>query len=76
MSETLSITAQRLIRWGASERESLALSRLITLERDTPEDGVEDAVITALVDAKQYVSGVADIEYLGGTRRDTLRLEK
>ena len=73
--ELLQVTEQRLIRYGCTEREACALANVVTLERDTPDAVVEQAVIEALVNAKHAVDGVADIEYLGGQRRDTLRLE-
>jgi hypothetical protein len=74
-AEVLSITACRLIRWGTSDREAHVLAQIITLEPDASDAVVEQAVIEALVNAKHAVDGVADIEYLGGQRRDTLRLE-
>ena len=74
-SEVLNQTAHRLIRWGMSEREASSLARLITLESDSRDAVVEQAVIEALVSAKQAIDGITEIEYLGGQRRDTLRLE-
>lgn len=74
-AEVFSESAQRLIRYGCTGREAYALSRVIKLDRDTPDGVVEDAVITALVIVKEAVSGVPEVEYLGGIRRDTLRLE-
>ncbi len=74
-AEVLSITACRLIRWGASERQAHVLAKIMTLERQASDAVVEAAVIEGLVSIKQAVDGVPDIEYLGGQRRDTLRLE-
>ena len=73
LAEVLTVTVCRLIRWGTSEREACALANLVTLERDTPDTLVEQAVIEALVDAKQSVDGVADIEYVAGRRCDVQR---
>lgn len=73
--EVFSVTAQRLIRYGLSEAEAHAMARVMTLEADTSEAAVEQAVIEALVAAKESVTGAACIEYVGGQRRDTLRLE-
>jgi len=73
--EILSATAQRLVRWGMSEREAHALARVVTLDRDATDPVVEDAVIGALVTAKEAADGLPEVEYLGGIRRDTLRLE-
>jgi hypothetical protein len=58
-----------------TEREACALANVIALELDTTDFIVEERVIEALVSAKQSVDGVPDIEYIGGQRRDTLRLE-
>jgi hypothetical protein len=71
----MSETAQRLIEWGCSEGQSQALASVIRLSRSTPDSAVESAVINALVAAKSAVDDVAEIEYVGGIRRDTLRLE-
>jgi hypothetical protein len=71
--ETLSVTAQRLIKWGTSEREALALARVIRIGDDATDACVEHAVIDALVSIKQAADGFADIEYIGGHRRDILR---
>ncbi len=68
-------TEHRLIRWGMTEREAVALARHLTLTHDTPDNNVMEAVCLTLVAAKQAVDGVGEIEYCGGQRRDTLRLE-
>jgi len=73
--ELLQVTEQRLIRYGCTEREAYSLVRITTLERTSTDSEVEAAVIGAFVSAKQSVDGVPEIEYLGGQRRDTLRLE-
>jgi hypothetical protein len=75
VAEVLTATACRLIRWGTSEREAHALAKVVTLEPDAVDTVVESAVIEALVSLKEAVDGVPEIEYLGGQRRDTLRLE-
>jgi hypothetical protein len=74
--EVIEVTEQRLIRYGCTEREAYALAQVITLERETSDTDVEQAVITALVSAKQAIDGIPVIEYIGGQRRDTLRLEE
>ena len=75
--ELFQATEQRLIRYGCTEREALALANVvlsqIALETDTSDAVVEQAVVNALVSVKEAVDGAADIEYLGGQRRDTLR---
>jgi hypothetical protein len=73
--EVFNITAQRLVRYGCSESQAYALSRLIRLDHETPDATVEAAVIGALVAAKEAVDGVPEVEYISGQRRDTLRLD-
>jgi hypothetical protein len=73
--EVFNVTAQRLVRYGCSEAQAYRLARVCTLAADATDAAVEDAVINALVAAKTEVDGVPEIEYLGGQRRDTLRLE-
>jgi hypothetical protein len=51
LAEVLTVTVCRLITWGTSGREACALANIVTLERDTPDTLVEQAVIEALVDA-------------------------
>jgi len=38
--EILSATAQRLVRWGMSEREAYALAQIINLHAETPDKTV------------------------------------
>ncbi len=73
--EVFNATAQRLVHYGCSEAQAYALAQVIRLDRETPDATVEEAVINALVAAKTAVDGVPEIEYLGGQRRDILRLE-
>src|SRR5258708_27880033 len=72
-AQVLSVTAHRLIRYGCTEGQATALARVMTLDRDTTDAVVEDAVITALVSAKHAVDGVAEVEYLSGRRCDVQR---
>ncbi len=71
--EVLQVTAQRLIRYGCTEREACALANVITLERDASDSEVETAVVNALVAAKEAVSGHATVLYLDGRRCDVQR---
>jgi hypothetical protein len=73
--EIFNETAQRLIAWKCTEAQAYALAQVVTLDRDTPDSEVEAIVIEALVTAKSVVSPIAEIEYVSGQRRDTLRLE-
>ena len=73
--EVFTVTAQRLVRYGCTEREACTLGRVITLDSDATDQTVEAAVIGALVAAKEAVHGLPEVEYLGGLRRDRLRLD-
>ena len=73
--EVFTVTAQRLVRYGCTETQAYSLAQLIRLERETSDAAVEKAVINALVKAKTAVDGVTEVEYVGGQRRDTLRLD-
>jgi len=68
-------TEHRLIRWGMTEREATALARHTSLTAQSSDDECMEAVCMTLVRAKVAVDGVAEIEYISGQRRDTLRLE-
>jgi hypothetical protein len=72
--ETFGVTAQRLLAYGMSEGQAHALAKHLTLAWDASDDAVEDAVLRALVLARERVSGPAEIEYVTGQRRDTLRI--
>ena len=68
-------TAQRLVRYGLTEREAWTVSRCVRLTANTTDADCENAVILALVAASEAVNGRADVTYVSGVRRDTLRLE-
>jgi hypothetical protein len=72
-TEVLSTTAHRLIRYGIVEGQAYALAQTCTLSADASDDVVEDIVLRALVRAKEFASGRARVQYLGGQRRDLLR---
>jgi hypothetical protein len=74
--EVLSETAQRLIRYGCTEAQAYRLARVCTLAADASNAVCEDAVILALVSASEAVHGRAEVTYISGIRRDTLRLEE
>lgn len=71
--EILSVTAQRLIRYGCTEPQAYMLARVVTLDSDATDDAVQNAVCLALVSAKQAVDGVTEIEYVAGRRCDVQR---
>lgn len=71
--EILSETAQRLLKWGMTEREAYMLASVTTLAKDADDRTCERAVILALVGAKTAVDSVTEIEYVTGRRCDVQR---
>jgi hypothetical protein len=63
----------RLIQWGLSEREAVALAPRMELSADATDAQITLAVTCAMVEAKEAATGRAEVLYLGGIRRDTLR---
>ena len=64
---------QRLLRYGCNETEAFCLASHVNISLDSTDEAVENEVISALVNAKQAVDGIAEIEFLGGQRRDVVR---
>lgn len=73
--EIFSATAQRLIRFGCNESQAYTLAKIVTLNRDATDAETCNAICRALVSVKEARDGITEVEYLGGQRRDTLRLE-
>lgn len=69
----LTKTELLLFTWLEDERQAIALAKFVTLQDDATAEDVADAVCRGLVAAKEAISGRAQVEYLGGERRDTLR---
>jgi hypothetical protein len=67
----LTAVEARLVQWGLSERAAIALAH--TVPENPTEAEITTAVIDALVKAKESISGSAEVIYLCGERRDTLR---
>ena len=71
---TLTATESRLLAYGLTEREAVTLAGSIGLDLSAASDAeIEQAVILALVTAKESTSGPADVEYVFGERRDLRR---
>jgi hypothetical protein len=71
--EIFSETAQRLLRWGMTEREAYMLARCVRLTADATDTACENAVILALVAASDAVNGRADVTLVVGRRCDVRR---
>jgi hypothetical protein len=57
-----------------NERQAIALAQVCTLPEDATYAQIEDAVCKCLTAALEHVGLKDDIEYVGGQRRDTLRI--
>ena len=63
-----------LLNYVDNERQAIVLAPHVRLSADPSEQELQDAVILALVSAKQAISGPApQLEYVSGQRRDTIR---
>jgi hypothetical protein len=72
----LNATETRLVQYGMSEREAVALAPHITLTENARDAEIEHAVICAIVCTAERIHGPAKITYLCGERRDILRAQK
>ena len=70
----LTRTEIQIFTWCGDERQAIALAKHVTLPDNATAQQIETAVTLALVRAKESVSRRAEVEYVGGIRRDTLRL--
>jgi hypothetical protein len=66
ISRVLNPTEAALLSYVNSEREAIALAKVITLPKNADYYMIEQAVIAALASAMESVNGVAQVEYLGG----------
>jgi hypothetical protein len=73
VSRVLTSTEAALFSYTGSERQAVALARVIHLPEDATYDQIEYAVEVTFVKMLEQMHGPAQVEYLGGLRRDTLR---
>jgi hypothetical protein len=77
--QPLNRTESLLLGWlggDVNERQAIALAKHIVLSENPTDSEIADAVMLALVAAKEAVSGRSTVKYLSGIRRDTLRGQK
>ena len=72
-SRVLTSVEQILSNYCGSEAQGVLLAKVVSLPENPSERELENAVILALVRAKEACSGPVQIEFLGGCRRDTVR---
>lgn len=70
----LTRTEIQLFTFCGDERQAVALAKHVTLPDHATTQQIETAVTLALVRAKESLDGKAEVEYIGGIRRDTLRV--
>ena len=66
ISRVLNKTEIQLLSYCNSEREAVALAKVITLPENADYYMIEQAVIAALSQALENVNGKAQVEYIGG----------
>jgi hypothetical protein len=72
-SRSLTSTETLLLKCCDNERQAIALAPHVSLPDNATKQQIQDAVILALVKAKEAVQGTAEIEFISGQRRDLLR---
>jgi hypothetical protein len=71
----LTRTEIQIFTWCGDERQAIALAKHITLPDNATAEQIATAVTLALVRAKEAASGPAEVEYIGGQRRDDKRVQ-
>lgn len=70
----LSRTEVLYFTYLGDERQAVLFAKLLPLPENASHADIEDAVTRVLVKVKTVLGGDANVEYLGGQRRDTLRV--
>ena len=70
----LSPVEQRLVEWGLSEGQALAIAATNpTIATSATDAEIEHVVICTLVNVAEQIHGPAKLQYISGERRDTVR---
>lgn len=70
----LTHTERILSDYCGSEAQGVLLAKVVSLPESPSEQEIQDAVLLAFVRVKEATQGRVAVEFLGGERRDTLRL--
>jgi hypothetical protein len=70
----LNRTEMQFFSWTHDEREAIALARVCTLPEKATYAQIEDAALKCFCAALEHAGLKDSVEYLGGQRRDTLRV--
>jgi hypothetical protein len=72
----LTRTEQQLFNYLMDERQAVEMAKHLSLPPNASYELIENSVALMLVCAKEAADGyTVQVEYLGGIRRDTLRLQ-
>jgi hypothetical protein len=74
VSRPLTRTEMQFFSYTLDEREAIALAQVCTLPENATYAEIEDAVLKCFTIALEHAGLKDSIEYVGGQRRDTLRI--
>jgi len=74
VSRPLTRTEMQFFSYTLDEREAIALAQVCTLPESATYAEIEDAVLKCFTIALEHAGLKDSIEYVGGQRRDTLRI--
>ena len=75
-SRVLNRTEMQFLSYVGNEREAIALAAVCHLPDDATYAQIEDAVLKCFCSALEYAGLEDSIQYVGGQRRDTLRVNQ
>ena len=74
VSRPLTRTEMQFFSFTLDEHEAIALAQVCTLPADASYAVIEDAVLKCFTVALEHAGLKDSVEYVGGQRRDTLRV--
>jgi len=74
VSRPLTRTEMQFFSFTLDERQAIALAQVCTLPADATYSEIEDAVLKCFTVALEHAGLKDSVEYIGGQRRDTLRV--
>lgn len=74
VSRPLTRTEMQFFSFTLDERQAIALAQVCTLPADASYAEIEDAVLKCFTVALEHAGLKDSVEYIGGQRRDTLRV--
>jgi hypothetical protein len=74
-SRPLTRTEMQFFSYTENEREAVALARVATLKPDASYAEIEQVVLGCFVSALEHAGLKDTVQYVGGERRDTRRIQ-